>query len=169
MVRGRVSLPATRDPLRHVDSARGGRSGALACADAPVHGGLRGGLPGRRAAVDDARRDVRRPVLSGISDPPAAPASAWASGGGRRRQRALASRASTATLVVCTSSRAAAGLPAALQPRSESHGARLEVDTPPLHTHTYFETLDQLVGVVQQQFARWFHPNLQLHRLCAIH
>lgn len=38
-----------------------------------------------------------------------------------------------------------------------------------LCTHnTYFETLDQLITTIQQQFAKWFHPNLQLHILCAL-
>lgn len=38
-----------------------------------------------------------------------------------------------------------------------------------LCTHNvYFETLDQLVQTVREQFAMWFQPNLQLRRLCAI-
>lgn len=38
-----------------------------------------------------------------------------------------------------------------------------------LCTHNvYFETLPALIAVVRDQFAQWFHPNLQLRRLCAI-
>jgi transposase len=38
-----------------------------------------------------------------------------------------------------------------------------------LCTHNvYFQTLQNLVSVVQIQFAKWLQPNLQLHRLCAI-
>jgi transposase len=38
-----------------------------------------------------------------------------------------------------------------------------------LCTHNvYFETLESLIDVVQEQFAWWFQPNLQLRRLCAI-
>lgn len=38
-----------------------------------------------------------------------------------------------------------------------------------LCTHNvYFETLESLIEAVYEQFAKWFQPNLQLHRLCAI-
>lgn len=38
-----------------------------------------------------------------------------------------------------------------------------------LCTHNvYFETLESLIEAVYEQFAQWFHPNLQLRRLCAI-
>lgn len=38
-----------------------------------------------------------------------------------------------------------------------------------LCTHNvYFETLQDLIDIVQNQFARWFRSNLQLHKLCAI-
>jgi len=38
-----------------------------------------------------------------------------------------------------------------------------------LCTHNvYFQTLQNLATVIQIQFAKWFQPNLQLHRLCAI-
>jgi transposase len=38
-----------------------------------------------------------------------------------------------------------------------------------LCTHNrYFETLTELIGVVEPQFHVWFHPNDQLRRLCAI-
>ena len=38
-----------------------------------------------------------------------------------------------------------------------------------LCTHNrYFDTLPELVHSVQDQFAKWFQPNLQLRRLCAI-
>jgi transposase len=38
-----------------------------------------------------------------------------------------------------------------------------------LATHNrYFETLPSLINAVQEQFAKWVHPNLQLRRLCAI-
>jgi transposase len=38
-----------------------------------------------------------------------------------------------------------------------------------LCTHNeYFPTLQGLIDVVQEQFAMWFQPNLQLRRLCAI-
>ena len=36
-------------------------------------------------------------------------------------------------------------------------------------THNvYFPTLQELIDVVEEQFAMWFQPNLQLRRLCAI-
>jgi transposase len=38
-----------------------------------------------------------------------------------------------------------------------------------LCTHNvYFQTLESLIDVVQERFAMWFQPNLQLRRLCAI-
>ena len=38
-----------------------------------------------------------------------------------------------------------------------------------LCTHNvYFENLQDLSEVVEEQFRKWFYPNTQLHRLCAI-
>ncbi len=38
-----------------------------------------------------------------------------------------------------------------------------------LCTHNvYFENLQDLSEVVEEQFQKWFYPNTQLHRLCAI-
>ena len=38
-----------------------------------------------------------------------------------------------------------------------------------LCTHNrYFETLEDLLQIVHDQFTAWHHPNRQLHRLCAI-
>jgi transposase len=38
-----------------------------------------------------------------------------------------------------------------------------------LCTHnTYFPTIEDLIAAVQSQLAKWFQPNFQLHKLCAI-
>ena len=133
MVRRRVPFPATRLALRHVGPAGRDRPGCATRPHAQERGGIRGRPHCRWLPGHAAKKRVRSglvPILPGaIGAPPAQ----GAGHGPRRGQRTLAPRKGPRPMAARTSTRHTIGLSSALQPRAQSHRARLETNAPPVH------------------------------------
>ena len=163
-----MPLPATRHTLPNVDSPRDQRPGVDPCAHAQVDCLLWRGELGDGEVCIQLVRNVRRQDIRGVLDVAAAPTYP-----GKTHGHCLGQR----QIPPCQTARAAVAkyrkvLTLLFLPPYSPQLAPIERVwklTRRLATHNrYFETLGEVLEVVQQCFARWTKPNLVLRRLCGI-
>jgi hypothetical protein len=121
-----MPLPATRQPLPHVDRPKGQGPGVDARAHAQVDRVLWRGEPGHRKVRIQPMQHVRYTNLRDVSEIVTAPTHARQTHDDRTRQRPVPPREASGTVTEKVHPSAHAFIPAAVQPAIRTDRARLE-------------------------------------------